>query len=197
MSDNFKTNKAKLPLVEFSDTTGELNFFDLANPDINLFNLVDEEMIRISGSELLYYPYIPSESNYDKVYMEERNKPISTEPITIYGHYEPKVIEEVLSEFGIELTSDQLFVFNKSYIEQKIPSSIQVGSVIKPKFQNIKYEIFEVQEESFELYGVYHLVCSAKILRDSESVQDTPLTKVSEPITRPNKPTDFEDVYSE
>ena len=198
MSGNFKTNQKKLPLVEFSDTTGELNFFDLANPDINLFNLVDEEMIRISGSPLLYYPYIPSQSNYDPVYMEERNKPISTEPIEIYGHYEPKVVEEVLSQFGIELTNDQLFVFNKSYIDQKIVGGIKVGSVIKPKFQNMKFEIFEVQEESFEIYGVYHLVCSGKLLRDSSDVQDTPLHNISETVARPQRPKKrIEDIYGE
>jgi len=198
MSGNFKANQKKLPLVEFSDTTGELNFFDLANPDINLFNLVDEEMIRISGSPLLYYPYIPSQSNYDEVYMEERNKPISKEPIEIYGHYEPKVVEEVLSQFGIELTNDQLFVFNKSYIDQKIIGGIKVGSVIKPKFQNMKFEIFEVQEESFEIYGVYHLVCSGKLLRDSSDVQDTPLNNVSERVVRPDRPKlGLEDIYGE
>ena len=51
----------------------------------------------------------------------------------------------------------------------------QIGDQIKPFFQNQKYEITEVQEDSFEIYGVYHLVCTAKILRDDEGVlnQDT------------------------
>jgi len=49
-------------------------------------------------------------------------------------------------------------------------------------FQEQKYEIFEVVEDSFEAYGVYHLVCSAKLLRDSTEVQDTPLSKVSDEL---------------
>jgi hypothetical protein len=54
--------------------------------------------------------------------------------------------------------------------------------VIKPFFQNQKYEIFQVVEDSFESYGVYHLVCSAKLLRDNPDVQDTPLTQTSDEL---------------
>jgi hypothetical protein len=181
-NDNFKVRPTPDPLPHIEDSGGLLNFFDPRNPDINLFNLVDDEMIKISGSQLLYYKYTQGEGQFDEVYMEERNKSILVEPILVYGHYEPKVMEENLSQFGIELTNDQLFVFNKSYIEQKIGGGIQAGDIIQPKFQNQKYEVFEVQEDSFELYGVYHLVCSAKLLRDSDDVQTTPLTKTSEKL---------------
>jgi hypothetical protein len=44
------------------------------------------------------------------------------------------------------------------------------------------YEIIEVQEDSFEAYGVYHYICTAKVLRDSEDVQATPLTDTSNPL---------------
>ena len=49
-------------------------------------------------------------------------------------------------------------------------------------FQDQDYEIFEVVEDSFESYGVYHLVCSAKLLRDAPDVQDAPLTEVSDEL---------------
>ena len=177
---NYKVKVSPPPLPTLEEPEGGLNFFDPTNPDINLFNLIDDEMIKISGSQLLYYKYLQGDAQFDKVYMEARNKPIATEPITVYGHYEPKVLEENLSQFGIELTNDQIFIFNKSYIEQRLRGHITPGDVIKPKFQNQKYEIFEIQEDSFEIYGVYHLVCSAKLLRDSSDVQDTPLTEVSD-----------------
>jgi hypothetical protein len=35
------------------------------------------------------------------------------------------------------------------------------------------FEIFEVQEDSFEAYGVYHLVCAAKLLRDAKTLLGT------------------------
>lgn len=180
MNKNFKTN-VKIPEVEIVNSDSELSLFDRNNPDINLFNLVDEENIRLSGSKINYYKFIPS-NEYDKVYLEQKNKPISPNAIAVYGHYDPKVIEEPLNQFGIQLTNDQIFTFNKSYIDKKIGRSPIAGDIIQPHFQNVKYEIFEVQEDSFEAYGVYHYVCTAKVLRDSEDIQNMRRTKTSPPV---------------
>ena len=175
MNKNFKTN-VNIPEIEIVNSDSELSLFDRTNPDINLFNLVDEENIRLSGSKINYYKFIVS-TEYDPVYLEQKNKPISPNAIIVYGHYDPKVIEEPLNQFGINLTNDQLFTFNKSYIDKKIGRSPIAGDIIQPHFQNIKYEIFEVQEDSFEAYGIYHYICTAKVLRDSEEVQNMHLDK--------------------
>ena len=169
----FKVSTDILPIPELEGKS-ELSFFDQENADINLFNLIDDELIRIAGSELLYYKFLISE-DYDEVYLEARNKAIVSEPVNVYGHYEPKPVEQNLTEFGIELTNDQLFVFNKSYIEAALGRQPLIGDQIKPQFQNQKYEIIEVQEEGFEMYGVYHMACTAKLLRDNEETlnQDT------------------------
>lgn len=152
-----------------------LSLFDQNNPDINLFNMVDDEIIRLSGSELLYYKFHYSHDE-DEVYKEARSKVHSKEPVTVYGHYDPTVLEQSLSEFGIEITNDQEFLFNKTYITQALSREPMEGDIIKPKFQNQKYEIHEVQEDSFEIYGVYHLRCAAKLLRDSEDVHHDQIT---------------------
>ena len=171
------------PLPEIAEES-ELNLFDPQNPDLSLFNLVDEELIRLSGSKLLYHKYHSSRGTYDEVYLEEREKAISSEPITVVGHYNPTAIEENLSQFGIELTNDQLFVFNKSYIEQMLHRTPQPHDIIRPKFQNIYYEVFEVQEEEFAIYGVYHLVVSARVLRDSDRVTKGPITNISDEVSQ-------------
>jgi hypothetical protein len=44
------------PLPELLGGT-ELSLFDQTNNDINLFNLVDDEIIRLGGSELYYYKF--------------------------------------------------------------------------------------------------------------------------------------------
>ena len=82
-------------------------------------------------------------------------------------------------------------------MEQRIRGNLKPGDVLQPRFQNMKYEIFEVQEDSFEIYGVYHLVCSAKLLRDSADVQNTPLTDVSDPLSRPASIKTLEERYDE
>jgi hypothetical protein len=150
---------------------------------------MDEEQIRLSGSKILYYKYFQSDGTVDKIYMEERQKTLHSQPVTVFGHYNPTPVEENLTQFGIELTNDQLFVFNKSNIEVMLGRSPIPHDIVLPKFQNIKYEIFEVQEESFEIYGVYHVVCAARVLRDFDEVVEEPLTKRSENISRrPDNP---------
>ena len=168
------------PLPELLGGT-ELSLFDQTNNDINLFNLVDDEIIRLGGSEMLYYMYRQDEG-FDEVYKEARSKVLESSPLLVHGHYNPTVLEESLSEFGLELVNDQLFIFNKSYMEQRIGRSPIPGDVLKPKFQNQKYEIFEVQEDSFQIYGVYHFACSARLLRDDQSTLDENLPDRSDDL---------------
>ena len=180
MAKRFKVNRQMDNLPELGGST-PLSFYDPSNPDVNLFNLIDDELIRISGSPLHYFKsYV--ESEYDDIYLEAANKTVASEPITVHGHYEPSVVEEVLSNFGIELTNDQMFVFNKSYIESKLNRTPRIGDQISPEFQKQKYEIIEVQEDSFEMYGVYHIVCTAKLLRESEDVVNQEVSDVADDL---------------
>ena len=167
MSKQFKANeKGNVPLPS---ENGSLRMFDLENPDIQLFNMVDDELIRLSGSELLIYKYEVDE-NFDDVFGENRVKAIRQEPVLVEGHYDPRAFEENLTEFGIEMTNDQLFTFNKSYIEAKLGRPLIPGDVVQPRFQNVYYDVYEVQQDSFEVYGVYHLVASARVLRDKPEI---------------------------
>ena len=182
-SNRYKVT-TKVPVVPVDDTESLLSLYDTNNPDIGLFNLVDEENIKLSGSKLYYYKYY-GETSYDKIYLEERNKDINKEPVVVWGSYDPRVIEENVSEFGLELTNDQVFVFNKSYIDQKLQREPKPGDIVKPFFQNMKYEIYEVQEDAFEAYGVYHYNCFGRLLRDSDDVVDEPAMETHEEVGRP------------
>ena len=174
---NKKKYRVTTPMPPLPELLGgtELSLFDQTNNDINLFNLVDDEIIRLGGSELLYYKFRMGDGDYDETYLEARSKVLDSKPMLVYGHYNPTVLEETLSEFGLEIQNEQIFIFNKSYIEQKLHEEPKAGDVIKPRFQNQKYEIYEVQEDSYELYGVYHMACSAKLLRDTEAILDEDL----------------------
>lgn len=171
MKNRFSTNQNRQLSNKAIDS--KLSLFDKSSRDLELFNLVDDELIRLSGSKIYYYKTYLDES-YDKVYLESRNRIVSKTPVVLWASFDPSVIEEEMSEFGLELTNDQTFVFNKSYIEQNLGRGPIVGDIIKTTFQNIKYEIFEVQEDAFEGYGSYHYNCFAKVLRDSEEIVDEP-----------------------
>lgn len=183
-----KKPPTKLPIIEVDANDSILNFFDDSNPDRDLFNLIDDETIRISGSKVNIYKYYPSQE-YDDVYMESRSKAISKEPITVFAHYEPKAIEQNLNQFGISLENDQIFTFNKLYIERKLGRSLIVGDIIAPLFQDIKYKIYQVSEDSFESYGVYHLLAYCNLLRDTESIHN------EKTFNRPNQLGDQIDLW--
>lgn len=148
----------------------KLNLFDRQNPDISLFNVIDAEQIRLAGSEVEYYRY-SHDSDYDEVLGEDRGKVIEQEPILAYAHYTPTPIEQNLSEFGLEASNDQIFIFNKEDIIELIGREPIPGDQIVTEFQNVRYEIIEVQEDAFRIYGVYHYNCHAKILRDNDFVR--------------------------
>jgi hypothetical protein len=74
----------------------------------------------------------------------------------------------------LELESEQVFTFNKAYIIKTLNRPPIPGDVIEPKFQKVKFEIYEVQEDGFENYGIYHYVCTAKFLRGHEEIVDKP-----------------------
>jgi hypothetical protein len=165
---NFGKYKSNINVVRSDDYESPFRLFNKIN-DQHLFNIIDEEQIKLGGSPLMIFKYYQTK-DIDDVYGEERGKTLSVNAIRVYGHYEPKPIEENLTQFGIELVNDQQFTFNKSYVERRLGRAVIPGDVIKPEFQNLKYEVFEVQEDSFATYGVYHLVCSAKLLRDAEEI---------------------------
>lgn len=163
----------KIPFPEILDPEDNLlGLYDPTNPDITLFNLIDDEIIKLGGSKFHYFKYYNQGNQFDDVYMEERSKAIAKESVVVFGHYDPKIVEEALTQFGIGLENDQIFTFNKSYIDRKLTRSPIPGDIIKPFFQNQRYEIFEVNEDSFQVYGVYHYRCVAKLLRDAEEVSD-------------------------
>jgi hypothetical protein len=154
--------------IEEIFTDGMSVFNDFAQ-DRGLLDSVDSETINLGGSEIDVYLY-QGDSNYDDLYDEERVKVLSPVPKSIVGHFEPVTIEEHLGEFGIELQTDQVFTFNKTDIEERLGRSLRPGDVLKPAFYDAFYTVHEVQEDSFESYGVYHLVVQAKFWRDSEYV---------------------------
>jgi len=180
MNKRFR-NSNKIDLPHDIDQESLLSLYDRESKDLELFNSIDAEIIKLSGSKLFYYKVFINE-NYDRVYLEERNKVVSKDAIVVWASYDPKPIEENVSEFGLELTNDQVFVFNKSYIERAIGRAPQPGDVVESPVQNIKYEIYEVQEDSFEVYGVFHYNCYGRILRDSSDVVDEPALETFEEV---------------
>ena len=134
-------NAPKPAKVVFSDEgfgsiSDRLSMYDPTNPDINILNVVDGELVGLAGSQLLVYRYEQGE-DFDDLYDEHRGKALYQNPVVAVGHYDPRPVEENLSEFGLELTNDQTFTFNLTDIDSAVGRRLRPGDVIKPKFQNL------------------------------------------------------------
>jgi hypothetical protein len=176
-----KRDKFKQPDLEkgigpiedvFSDS---MSIFDDFKEDRELLDSVDSELINLAGSEVSIYLYnglkdsytLSGEGFYDDLYDEDRIKLLSPMPKVMMCQFEPTPIEEGLGEFGLELENEKVFTFNKTDVENEVGRLLRPGDVIKPAFVNAFYTVHEVQEASFESYGVYHLEVTAKFWRDS------------------------------
>ena len=147
----------------------KLNLFNENNPDIQYFNKMDQEIIELGGSDMYYIKWYQSD-NYDKLFEEDREKLYGPEKILLRGHYPPIPLNQEMSKFGVNFGNDQQFTFNKDYLLKKLGCEPKPGDIIQPRFQNVYFEIKEVQDQGFQVYGVYHLVLSAQLKKDVEPI---------------------------
>lgn len=145
-----------------------LSLYGDNNPDIEYFNRIDQETIELGGSDMYYIKFMQTD-NYDPLYEEDRDKVYASKRL-VRGHYTPSPITQEMSQHGIKLTNDQRFIFNKDYLKKKLGRDPRAGDIIQPRFQNIYFEITEIHEESFNIWGVYHLSLYAKLKKDIASV---------------------------
>jgi len=172
MSDKDQFNAPNLENgLEIEDifNEGTLSVFEDFGADRALFNMVNNELIKLGGSEVTVYKFLSTE-NFDDLYDEDRIKALSPVPVGTYAHFDPVPIQENLSEFGLELTSELSFTFNREEIRKLLGRNLRAGDVIRPAFQNFFYAVYEVQEDSFESYGVYTLTAQARIWRDGDYI---------------------------
>lgn len=165
---NRTDNQTYEPEFDIPDSQ-KLNLFHDNNPDIGYFNRIDQEVIELGGSDFYYIKWYQSD-NYDKLYEEDREKVYASEKILIRGHYPPMPLVQEMSKFGVNFGNDQQFTFNKDYILKKIGREPKPGDIIQPRFQNVYFEVKEVQDQGFQVYGVYHLVLSAQLKKDVDSI---------------------------
>src|SRR6056300_1495220 len=163
--DRFKGTRSKENIDKYlSPQSDTFRMYDMDNPDIGFFNRIDSELIRLAGSPVLVYRYTGTD-NYDDVLDEDTLKVYDPNPAICDAHYDPRMFEEPLAQFGIEMTQDAVFTFNKDDCYHQLGREIKTGDIVFTKFQNTLFEVHEVQEDSFEAYGVYHLIASTRVLR--------------------------------
>ena len=137
--------------------TGSLQQFDDGLPERSLFDLYDEETIRLGGSPLFYYELFIDANNIDPLYVESRAKIYSQNPIQLWCVYEPIPSQNMQTAFGIDSPDEMTFDLNYRAVLRDLGHPPKIGSRIKTPFLNEDWVIIERKLGEFKLYNALRL----------------------------------------
>ena len=135
--------------------TGNLRQFDPENPDHNLFNCWDSEIIKIGGSIVFYYSVHISFNTLDKQYYEDRGKLWSPIPIQLYCYYEPIPNQNAQTPFGIDAPDEMVFEFNYREVLKILGHPPTVGSRLFTPHKRENWIIKQRNDGEFKLWGQF------------------------------------------
>ena len=92
--------------------TGSLQQFDPSSIEHDLFNLLDEEIIKIGGSPIFYYEVFIQKQTIDPLYHEDRGKLWSNIPVELWAYYDPVEQQNYQTAFGLDSPDELVFELN-------------------------------------------------------------------------------------
>lgn len=137
--------------------TGSLQQFDPENPEHDLFNLWDQEVIQIGGTPLHYYEIFINVNEIDELYVEARNKIYSQCPVCLYGYYDPIPSMNMLGTFGIDSPDEIMFEFNYRHVLKTLGHAPKIGARIYSPHKGENWQVLQRNVEVFKLWGELRL----------------------------------------
>lgn len=137
--------------------TGSRQQFDDGLPEHDLFNIWDEESIKIGGSPIFYYELFINTNNVDPIYLESRTKLFNPHPVELYCFYEPVPGQKIQTPFGIDSPDDMIFELNYKSTLNKLGHPPIIGSRIFTPFLKENWVIIERKTGEMKMYGVVRL----------------------------------------
>jgi hypothetical protein len=150
--------------------TGSLQQFDPENPEFDLFNSFDQEVIQIAGTPIFYYEVFIQSQTVDPLYVEDRGKLWSNNPITIYGYYDPIPSQNMMTTFGIDAPDELLFQFNYKDVLQRIGHPPKIGSRLFTPHLRENWVIIQRNVEEFQLWGDLRLQIMCQRFQESLTI---------------------------
>lgn len=126
--------------------------FNDLNPDLALFDIWDQEAIKVGGSPIYYYEVFIPEQTIDPLYLENRAKIWSTSPIELWCLYEPTAATNTQTAFGIDSPDEMKFEFNYRALLDAIGHKPMIGSRLRTPFLKEDWEIVQMNLGEFKMY---------------------------------------------
>lgn len=137
--------------------SGTLQQFDPENPEHDLFNLWDQEVIQIGGTPLFYYEVFINVNNIDELYVEARDKIWSEHPVCLYGYYDPIPSQNAMGAFGIDSPDEMMFEFNYQHVLKALGHAPKIGSRIYSPHKREHWQVIQRGTEVYKLWGELRL----------------------------------------
>lgn len=157
--------------------TGSLQQFDPENPEHDLFNLWDQEVIEIGGTPLYYYDLFINIQNIDELYLEARDKIWSPCEVCLYGYYDPIPSQNAMGMFGIDSPDDMMFEFNYRHVLKKLGKPPKIGARIFSPHKGEHWVIIQRNVEVFKLWGELRLQVMCQRFQESLTTGEGKVTQ--------------------
>lgn len=156
---------------------GDIQQFDPENKEHNLFNLWDEEIIRMGGSPIFYYEVFIQNSTVDPLYVEDRGKIFSNHPIQLYAVYEPIPSQNQMNAFGFDSPDEMIFELNYRSVLRQIGHPPKIGSRIFTPHLREDWVIVQRNLGEFKLWGTLRLQILAQRFQESTTTGEGRVTQ--------------------
>jgi len=148
-------------------TVGDIRQFDPENKELCLFDMWDEEIIRMGGSPLFYYEVFIQPGTVDPIYLEDRGKIFSNNPVQLYCTYEPIPSQNASGQFGIDSPDEMIFELNYKAVLRAIGHPPKIGSRLFTPHLRENWVIIQRNLGEFKLWGALRLQILAQKFQES------------------------------
>lgn len=147
--------------------SGSIQQFDPENPEHDLFNLWDQEVIGMGGSPIFYYEVFIQRQTIDPLYREDRGKIFSTRPVQLYGYYDPIAAQNYQNMFGLDSPDEIKLEFNYRQVLKAIGHPPKIGSRLFTPHKRENWVIVQRAVGEFKMWGELHLILMCARFQES------------------------------
>ena len=159
------------------NVSGTFQQFDPQNPEFCLFNTWDQEVIQIGGSPIMYYEVFINMNTIDRLYVEDRGKLWSNNPITLYARYDPIPSQNYMTAFGIDSPDEIMFELNYQDVLKRLGHPPKIGARIVSPHKNENWVIVQRNVQSFQLWGEIRLQIMCQRFQESLTTGEGKVTQ--------------------
>ena len=140
--------------------------FNDRSADLALFDIWDQEAIKIGGSPIYYYEVFIQPQTTDPLYMEDRGKLWSTVPVELWCVYDPMASTNTQTAFGYDSPDEMKFEFNYRAMLDAIGHKPKIGSRLRSPFLKEDWEIIQMNLGEFKMYKALRAELFCKRFQD-------------------------------